>query len=107
MFYLIAMKTPTLAERCALHFTVTKCTQSGSSRRIYHVVDRSVEQRRAWRFDIDILTWEHRAEDGSKYQVAIRERSTGCYWSLYLYLRSDAINEICKWINSLRADPAF
>ena len=80
---------------------------SGSSRRIYHVVDKHVEQRRAWRFDMDILTWEHRAEDGSKYQVVIRERSTGCYWSLYLYLRSDAINEIRKWINSLRADPAF
>ena len=80
---------------------------SGSARRIYHVVDKHVEQRRAWRFDMDILTWEHRAADGSKYQVVIRERSTGCYWSLYLYLRSDAISEIRKWINSMRADPAF
>ena len=80
---------------------------SESSRRIYHVVDKRAEQRRAWRFDMDILTWEHGAEDGSKYQVVIRERSTGCYWNLCLYLRSDAINKIRKWINSPRADPAF
>jgi hypothetical protein len=32
---------------------------SGRARRIYHSVDRHVEQRRAWRFDMDILTWEH------------------------------------------------
>ena len=56
---------------------------------------------------MDILTWEHRAEDGSKYQVVIRERSSGCYWSLFLYLRSDAIREIRRWITSLRADSAF
>ena len=80
---------------------------SGCARRIYHSVDRHVEQRRAWRFDMDILTWEHRAEDGSKYQVVIRERSSGCYWSLFLYLRSDAIKENRRWIKSLRADSAF
>jgi site-specific DNA-cytosine methylase len=80
---------------------------SGCARRIYHSVDRHTETRRAWRFDMDILTWQHRAEDGSKYQVVIRERSSGCYWSLFLYLRSDAIGEIRKWISSLRADAAF
>ena len=80
---------------------------SGCARRIYKAVDRHVEQRRAWRFDMDILTWEHRAEDGSKYQVVIRERSTGCFWSLYLYKRSDAISEIRKLILKLRSNPAF
>jgi hypothetical protein len=80
---------------------------SGCARRIYHSVDRHIEKRRAWRFDMDILTWEHRAEDGSKYQVVIRERSSGCFWSLFLYLRSDAIGEIRRWITALRADSAF
>ena len=74
---------------------------SGCARRIYHSVDRHVEQRRAWRLDKDILTWEHRAEDGPKYQVVIRERSSGCYWSLFLYLRSVTIKEIRRWIKSL------
>ena len=80
---------------------------SGSARRIYHAVDRHVEARRAWSFHMDILTWQHRAEDGSKYQVVIRERHSGCYWSLYLYKRSDANGEIRRWVESLRSDPAY
>jgi hypothetical protein len=65
---------------------------SGCARRIYHLVDRHVEQRRAWRFDMDILTWEHRAEDGSKYTkwsyVNDHLAATGAYFYICAAMQS-------------------
>ena len=56
---------------------------------------------------MDICTVEHRAFDGSKYMVVLRDKMSLAFEVVYLHLRSDAIAEIARWISRMRSDPAF
>jgi hypothetical protein len=52
---------------------------SGCARGITQVVDRYNEVRRAHTWDGDILTWEHRSEAKSKYQIVLRDRMSKAF----------------------------
>jgi site-specific DNA-cytosine methylase len=84
------------------------CTlSSGCMRSITKAVDAHVENRRAHTWDGDILTWEHRSECGSKYQVVIRDRMSKAFEYLFLGTRAEAPDAFRIWINSERRKPEY
>ena len=59
---------------------ICKRTQ-GSMRRITKVVDKHREQHRARVWVMDGITWSDRSDEGSKYQVVLKDKCSDMYMS--------------------------
>jgi hypothetical protein len=84
------------------------CTLArGCARAITQVIDRYTEVRRGHTWDGDILTWEHRSEQGNKYQITLRDRMSRAVKYLYIKNRDDALEAVKEWIVFQRTLPEF
>ena len=67
------------------------CTKSGS---LYYI-------------HLDTISFSHSAFCGSKYEILAKDAVSKVPDSMYLYLRSDSLNAIEQWVNTVRSDPAY
>jgi site-specific DNA-cytosine methylase len=79
----------------------------GAMRRITKKVDPHRDTRVGHTWTMDTITFSHRSLEGSKYLIVLRDKASGVFYLLPLYLRSDAPASIEQWIMQMRADPAY
>ena len=65
----------------------------GSMRFIYTVVDKYIETRMGYFFDMDTLTVSHRASCGTKYYTCMRDRGSKTIKEFPLVFRSDFVDQ--------------
>ena len=79
----------------------------GSMRFIYSVVDKYIETRMGYFFDMDTLTVSHRASCGTKYYTCMRDRGSKTIKEFPLVFRSDFVDQFDAWLTRQRADPLY
>ena len=89
-------------KNCALCHLVRGCM-----RFIYKVVDKYVETRMGYFFDMDTLTMSHRAYCGTKYYTGLRDRGSKAIKAFPLVFRDDLIAQFDRWLTAKRADPIY
>ena len=89
-------------KHCALCYLVKGCM-----RFIYRVVDKYVETRMGYFFDMDTLTMSHRAYCGTKYYTAMRDRGSKFIKSFPLVFKDDFIDQFDIWLRQMRSDPIY
>jgi len=79
----------------------------GASRRIRKKVDPHKENRVAYKFHLDTITWSDRSSQGNKYASALRCEGSDMFVAFAHFTRDDIVDIIGRWVEVLRADPAY
>lgn len=79
----------------------------GAMRKIFKVIDKHREFRRAHTYVMDTVTINVRSLCGCKYMIVIKCKATGYIHLIFLKWKSDSVTEVERWIKSLRSDPMF
>jgi len=79
----------------------------GASRRIRRKVDPHKENRVAYKFHMDTITWSDRSSQGNKYTTALRCEGSDQFVAFAHFLRDDIVDIVSRWVEILRADPAY
>jgi site-specific DNA-cytosine methylase len=79
----------------------------GASRRIRKTVDPHKEQRVAYKFHMDTLTWSDRSSQGNKYCTILRDEASDVFVIFNYFLKSDILDIFENWVDVIRADPAY
>ena len=80
----------------------------GAARRMpKHTQGKPCELRPGVRWHMDMITFRHRSEEGSKYLIVLTDEATQFYQLIPLHWKSDAVYELKRWITAMRAHPAL
>jgi len=79
----------------------------GASRRIRKKVDPHKENRVAYKFHLDTITWSDRSSQGNKYASALRCEGSDKFTAFAHFTRDDIVDIIERWVCITRADPAY
>ena len=79
----------------------------GAMKRWYKKVNPHRDNRPLYVFSMDAVTVNERSLEGSRYMVNLRCMATGYIKILFLYVRTDIIPELEKFIKDIRSDPDF
>ena len=79
----------------------------GCMRFIYKVVDKYIETRMGYYWDLDILTASHRAHCGTKYYACLRDRGSKVIKAFPLVFKDDFVYQFRIWLTRIRSDPIY
>ena len=79
----------------------------GCMRFIYKVVDKYIETRMGYYWDLDILTASHRAHCGTKYYACLRDRGSKVIKAFPLVFKDDFVYQFRIWLTRLRSDAIY
>ena len=79
----------------------------GCMRFIYKVVDKYIETRMGYYWDLDILTASHRAHCGTKYYACLRDRGSKAIKAFPLVFKDDFVYQFRVWLTRLRSDAIY
>ena len=91
---------------CGKNCTICSMAR-GAMRFIYVIVDKYVETRMAYMWDLDILTLNVRAVCGSKYIAVMRDRGSKFFKCFLLVFKNDFIVQFTKWLSRMREDTIY
>jgi site-specific DNA-cytosine methylase len=89
-------------QNCVLCYMVKGCM-----RFITKVVAKYIEVRMGYFFDMDTLTVDQRAHDGTKYYTLLRCRGSKCIKSFPLLFRDNLYDQFELWLERQRSDPIY
>ena len=79
----------------------------GSMRIMYRVVDKYIETRSGFYWDMDTLTVDVRAYDGTKYYTVLRDRGSKYIKGFNLQFKDHFIDLFDEWLTDMRADKIY
>ena len=79
----------------------------GSMRYIFRIVDKYIETRMGYFWDMDTLTVNVRADDGTKYYTIMRDRGSKYIKAFSLQFKDHFIDNFRSWIAQMRKDKIY